>query len=135
MSDEPDERADSRPSRPVTSMSLRAERLRLNLNRAAGAKTDGAPGLSTPKPPRDPELVNRFAIAGFVAGVVALFVDFFVIPTVVALVLCGLGLVRARRLDARGKGPYGRRRSLWGIGFALFGALGIAFQLFIRPLL
>ncbi|BDZ50408.1 hypothetical protein GCM10025867_26490 [Frondihabitans sucicola] len=130
MSDDEPER----PARPVTSMSLRAEKLRVTMARAAGAKLESDPGLSALPKPRDPELVNRFAIAGFVIGLAALFLDAFFVPSVVALVFCFLGLQRARVLVGRGKEPFGRRRALWGIGFALFGAAGIAYSLWIRPL-
>jgi hypothetical protein len=128
-----DEREQSDPvSRPVTSMSLRAERLRLAMARAAGAKVD--PGLSQAPAPRDPELVNRFAVAALAVGFVALFFDVFAIPTVVTLVFCVLALRRARALEARGKAPFGRRRAHWAIGFAAFGFASFAFQLWVRPL-
>lgn len=134
MPDADDELA-SKPARPVTSMTLRAERLRRQFAQAAGAKVDSAdPGLSVAPTPRDPELTNVFAVIGFVAGIVAIFLDFFFVPTVVAAVFCVLALRRAHELDARGKGPFGRRRALWGFGLAGFGALGILFQLFVRPL-
>lgn len=124
-----------RPARPVTSMSLRAERLRQTMARAAGAKVEGDdPGLSKAPPVRDPALVNRFAIAGFAVGIVAVFVDVVYVPSVVALVFCVIGLRQASALEARGKAPFGRRRSKWGIGFALFGALTITYQL-LSPLL
>jgi hypothetical protein len=118
-------------------MSLRAERLRVNLARAAGAEVDPArrPGLSVPAAPRDPALVNRPAVIGFAVGIVALFVDAVFVPSVVAIVFCLVGLRRARALESQGKGAFGRRRARWGIGFALFGALGVAYSLWIRPLL
>lgn len=132
--DHVDDRDGRAGARPVTSMSLRAERLRRSMAKAAGASLENDPGLSTPPPPRDPELVNRFAVAGFTVGLLALFIDAVGIPSIVAIVFCVLGLRRARELDARGKGPFGRRRCLWGIGFAVFGLANIAFNLFVRPL-
>lgn len=123
------------PVPPVTSMTLRAERLRRRFAQAAGARVDPSdPGLSAPPAPRDPELTNVSAIIGFVAGLFSIFLDAYFVPTAVAVVFCVLGLRRARELDARGKGLFGRRRALWGLGLAAFGALGILFQLFVRPL-
>jgi hypothetical protein len=122
--------------RPVTSMSLRAERLRVTMARAAGAKgIDGRPGLSPAPKPRDPELTNRWAKIGLGAGIVSVFFGLFGIPSVVAFVFCGLGLRRARVLDARGKGLYGRRRALWGLGLAAFGIIQAAFYLFVAKYL
>lgn len=119
-----------RSPRDVTSMTLRAERLRVSMARAAGARVDVSdPGLSPAAAPRDPELVNRFAVAGLLVGIAAVFVDAFFVPSVVALVFCGLGLRRAAALDRRGKGPFGRRRSRWGMGFALFGVFTVVYQL------
>ncbi|GAA4684226.1 hypothetical protein [Frondihabitans cladoniiphilus] len=126
--------SDERP-REVTAMSLRAEKLRRTMLRASGghsARDD--PGLSPARPPKNPELVNRWANLGLAVGVLALFVDFAAVPSVVAVVLCVFGLRQARALDRRDLGRYGRRRSLWGIGFAAFGVAGILFNLLIRPL-
>lgn len=132
MSDDDQPRAD----RPVTAMGLRAERLRLGMARAAGAKTDRLdPGLSRPAEPRDPELRNTWAIVGLSFGILALFLDFFIIPSLVAFVLCAIGLRRARALGARGKVRFGRRRALWGIGFAAFGLLGVVFHAVVQGLL
>ena len=130
MNDEPERIEPS--ARPVTSMSLRAERLRATMAKAAGAKID--PGLSRAPAVRDPELVNRFAVAALAVGLVAVFLDFFAVPSIVALVFCVLALRKARALEARGKAPFGRRRTHWAIGFALWGLLTIVFQLWIKPL-
>lgn len=103
--------------------------------RAAGAKSgDHGPGLSPPSEPRDPERSNRFANAAIAVGALAVFVDAFAVPTVVAIVFAVLGLRRSRAIDARGKGRVGRRRCLWAVGLALFGLLQLLYGVFVRPL-
>jgi hypothetical protein len=127
---------DQRESRPVTSMSLRAERLRVAMSKAAGAKgVESRPGLSPVPKPRDPELTNRWAKIGLGVGIFSVFLSFFAVPSVIAFVFCFLGLARARALDRRGKGLYGRRRALWGIGLAIFGIVQAAYFLWVAKYL
>jgi hypothetical protein len=127
---------DEPETRPVTSMSLRAERLRVAMAKASGAKgVESRPGLSPAPKPRDPELTNPWAKIGLGVGIFSVFISFFAVPSVIALVFCFLGLRRARDLDARGKGLYGRRRALWGIGLACFGIVQAAYFLFVAKFL
>lgn len=127
--------------RPVTSMSLRAERLRVSLAKAAGAKNHAHdprlsdPGLSPAPRVVDPELTNRWAKIGLAAGIVSVFVSTFGVPSIVAFVFCGLGLARARELGRRGKELYGRRRALWGIGLGAFGLLQAVYFLVVAKFL
>lgn len=116
-------------------MSLRAERLRRRMAQAAGARVDGAdPGLSPAPAVRDPELTNRFAIAGIIVGIGAVFVSGFYVLPALGLVFGALGLHRSRVLVARGKAAFGRRRSLWAMGLGLFGVAQYSYLLFVAPL-
>ncbi|MCU1528303.1 MAG: hypothetical protein JWP75_2066 [Frondihabitans sp.] len=127
---------EQRASRPVTSMSLRAERLRVTMAKASGARgVEARPGLSPAPKPRDPELTNPWAKIGLGVGIFSVFISFFAVPSMIALVFCGYGLGRARALDGRGKGPYGRSRALWGIGLAVFGIAQAAYFLFVAKYL
>lgn len=133
MSD--DHQRDDRPAAQVTSVSLRAERLRLRLAKAAGAKVDSShPGLSKAPVVRDPELTNRYAVWALVAGIVALFLSTFYIASAAAFVLCFFAWRRAGELRQRGKQPWGRRRTIWAFWFAVFGVAQYSYGLFIVPL-
>lgn len=124
------------PARPVTSASLRGERLRQRMAQAMGARRDGAdPGLSPAPTPRDPELTNRLAVAALVVGIVGVFFSTFFALPVVAIGLALLGFRRAQALAARGKAAWGRRRCLWAIWLGVFGIAQAAFGLFVAPLL
>lgn len=129
-----DDRDEQTPARGVTSVSLRAERLRRRMARVAGAKV-GDPGLSPAVTPRDPALTNRFAVGALAAGIVAVFISAFYVASAVSLVLCLLSVRRWRALERQGKQPWGRRRTIWAFWFAAFGVAQCSFLLFVRPLL
>lgn len=120
----------------MTSMSLRAERLRERMARAAGSSSHTVDrGLSPARVPRDPELTNRFAIWAMAAGVFSVFISAFFVASTAALVLCWLSRRRSAELASRGKQPWGRRRTTWAFWFAVFGVAQYCFQLFAVPLL
>jgi hypothetical protein len=123
----------TRPSTPVTSMSLRAERMRMRFAQAAGAKVHD-PGLSPAPAVRDPALVNRFAVAALAVGIVALFLSTFYIASTATFVLCVLSVLQWRSLQRQGKQPWGRRRTIWAFWFGVFGVAQCSFGLFIVPL-
>jgi hypothetical protein len=128
-----DEQRDQRPAGGVTGASLRGERLRLRLAKAAGAKVQD-PGLSPAPARRDPALVNRFAVGALAAGIVAVFISGFYVASTVAFVLCILSVRRWRSLERQGKQPWGRRRTIWAFWFAVFGVAQCSYLLFVVPL-
>jgi hypothetical protein len=128
---------DQRPARPMTSMSLRAERLRAAMARAAGAQPHrDDPGLSAPRPPALPRAdQNRWAVAALAVGVLAVLINPVYVTCAVGLALSILGLRRARGLRSRGVLPGGRSLARWGLGLSLFAAAQFTFYLVAAPLL
>jgi hypothetical protein len=127
---------DQRPARPVTSMSLRAERLRESLARAAGAQSHrDDPGLSAPRrPPRARADQNRWAVAALIVGILAVLLNPVYVTCAAGLALSILGLRRSTVLRARGVLPGGRTLALWGLGLSLFAAAQFTFYLVVAPL-
>ncbi|ARC56732.1 hypothetical protein AS850_06540 [Frondihabitans sp. 762G35] len=128
---------DQRPARPVTSMSLRAERLRASMARAAGSQPHrDDPGLSAPRrPPLARADQNRWAVAALAVGIVAVLLNPVYLTCAAGLALSLLGLRRARALRARGVLPGGRSLARWGLGLSLFAAAQFTFYLVVAPLL
>lgn len=132
VNDDPD--TEGPGTAPVTSMSLRAERLRRRMAKAAGAKVGADPGLSAAPAPRDPAETNRFAIVALTAGVVAVFLSGFYIASIVSLAFAVPAWRRARALHERGLRPWGRRRTMWAFWLAVFGIAQFTYTLVVIPL-
>jgi hypothetical protein len=124
----------ARDAAPVTSMSLRAERLRRRMAKAAGAKVGADPGLSAAPAPRDPAETNRFAIVALAAGIVAVFVSGFYVASIVSLAFAVPAWRRARALHEQGLRPWGRRRTMWAFWLAVFGIAQYTYALVVIPL-
>lgn len=70
-------------------------------------------------------LTNTAATAGLVLGLVSLFVNLLLIPSMLGLIFSGIGLSRANaQLRAGYRGNTKRTSALWGIWLSIIGFIG-----------